>query len=82
VASSNINILGFFKNSLAIDNLCFSHQLSFNHLSHITVFIQFSKSKTKFASAFFIASFISLLVALGLANKRFSFMLRLNRLLS
>jgi hypothetical protein len=54
VASSSISILGFFRNNLAIASLCFSHQLSFSHLSQISVSIQFSKSNTKFASAFFI----------------------------
>jgi hypothetical protein len=82
VASSKINILGFFKNNLAIDNLCFSPQLSFNHLSHINVSIHFSKSKTKFDSAFFRAFSISLFVALGLAKSKLSFIDKLNKLLS
>jgi len=47
VASSSISISGSLRNSLAIESLCFSHPLSFHHLSHITVFIQNSKSKTK-----------------------------------
>jgi hypothetical protein len=56
VASSKINIFGFFKNSLAIDNLCFSPQLNFKPLSQIIVFNPSFKSNTKLASAFFNAS--------------------------
>jgi hypothetical protein len=42
VGSSSISIFGFFKNILAIANLCFSHHDNFNHFSHISVSIHFS----------------------------------------
>jgi hypothetical protein len=37
VASSKTNIGAFFNRVLAIESLCFSHQLSFTHLSHTIV---------------------------------------------
>jgi hypothetical protein len=72
VASSNTIILGFFRNNLAIEILCFSNQLSFNPLSHITVSNQSFNLKTKSAFALFRAVFISLSGAFLLAyNKLF-----------
>jgi hypothetical protein len=82
VASSNIKILGFFKNNLAIASLCFSHQLNFNHLSQIIVLIHLSSLNTKLASAFFSASSISSSLASLFANNKFSLMVVLKRLLS
>ncbi|MBT3729190.1 hypothetical protein HOG27_03885, partial [bacterium] len=79
---SKISILGFFKNNLVIDSLCFSHPDNFNHLSQITVSIHLSKSKTKFASAFFRANSISFFVALGFAYNRLFLIVSLNKLLS
>jgi len=82
VASSKIRILGFFKNNLAILSLCFSHQLNFNHLSQISLLIQSFKLKTKFASAFFNAFFISSFFAFGLANNKLFSIVSLNKLIS
>ncbi|MDF1682558.1 MAG: hypothetical protein P1U46_02125 [Patescibacteria group bacterium] len=62
--------------------LCFSHQLSFNHLSPIIVSIHLSKSKTKSALAFLSAFSNSSFVAFGLEKRRFSFIEALNKLLS
>jgi hypothetical protein len=44
VGSSKIIILGFFRNILAIANLCLCHQLNLIHLSHISVSTQSDKS--------------------------------------
>ena len=82
VASSSTKISGFFKKSLAIDILCFSHPESLSQRSQIIVFIQSFKSNTKSASAFFRAISTSLFVALGFANFKFSSIDRLKRLLS
>jgi hypothetical protein len=49
VASSSTRILGFFKNNLAIEILCFSHQLNFSHLSQIIVSNQSFNLNTKSA---------------------------------
>jgi len=42
VGSSRIIISGFFRNILAIANLCFSHQLNFIHFSQTSVSSQCS----------------------------------------
>jgi hypothetical protein len=52
-------ISGFFINILAIANLCLCHPDNLIHLSPISVSTQSVKSKTKLASAFSKASFIS-----------------------
>ncbi|NCO32157.1 hypothetical protein GW891_05335, partial [bacterium] len=59
-----------------------SHQLSFNHLSQITVSTQFSSQNTNSACASIRAFFISFIVAFGLANLRFSSIDRLKSELS
>jgi hypothetical protein len=82
VASSSTSIFGFFKNNLAIANLCFSPQLSFNHLSQIIVSSQFSNSYTKVASDFFKANSISFFVALGFAKSKLFLIVSLNKLFS
>jgi hypothetical protein len=82
VASSKIRISGFLRNNLAIESLCFSQPLNFNHLSQITESSHFSSFNTKSASAFLSAISKSVLVAFLFANKRFSLIVRLNKLLS
>jgi hypothetical protein len=82
VASSKIKISGFFRKIRAMLILCFSHQLSFNHLSQIIEFNHFSVLNTNDAFAFSRASSISFIVAFGLANLKFSKIVVLNRVLS